>query len=78
MMLADSVEAASRTLEDPKPSRIRNLIRRLINDRFQAGELSDSNLTLSDLNKIEDAFVKALIGIFHSRIDYPTKEETEA
>lgn len=78
MMLADSVEAASRTLDDPKPARIRGLIRRLMNDRYQSGELSQSSLTLSDLQKIEDAFVKGLIGIFHSRIDYPKKEETEA
>ncbi len=78
MMLADSVEAASRTLEDPKPARIRNLIRRLINDRYQSGELSNSSLTLSDLKRIEDAFVIALIGIFHSRIDYPKKEEAGA
>lgn len=74
MMVADTVEAASRTLEDPKPSRIRSLIRRLMNDKIQAGQLSDSNLTLADLKKIEDAFVKVLIGIFHARIDYPTGE----
>jgi hypothetical protein len=77
MMLADSVEAASRTLEDPKPARIRGLIKRLIDERYQSGELSDSNLTLADLKKIEDAFVVALIGIFHSRIDYPKREEAE-
>ncbi|MFH2056257.1 MAG: hypothetical protein ABIJ61_09895, partial [bacterium] len=76
MMIADTVEAASRTLEDPKPSRIRSLIRRLMNDKIQAGQLSDSSLTLADLKKIEDAFVKVLIGIFHARIDYPT-DETE-
>jgi putative nucleotidyltransferase with HDIG domain len=76
MMIADTVEAASRTLDDPKPSRIRSLIRRLMNDKFQTGQLSDSSLTLADLKKIEDAFVKVLIGIFHARIDYPT-DETE-
>lgn len=78
MMLADSVEAASRTLEDPKPARIRNLIKRLINDRYQSGELSNCDLTLADLKKIEDSFVVALLGIFHSRIDYPKKEEAGA
>ncbi len=78
LMLADSVEAASRTLEDPKPARIRNLIRKLINDKFQQGQLSESNLTLADLQGIEDAFAKVLMGAFHSRIDYPKREEEKA
>jgi len=77
VMLADSVEAASRTLEDPKPSRIRNMIKRIINDKFQAGELSHSELTMHDLGLIEDSFVNMLIGVFHSRIDYPKTEEPE-
>lgn len=75
LMLADSVEAASRTLEDPKPARIRNLIRKLINDKFQQGQLAESNLTLADLQGIEDAFAKVLMGAFHSRVDYPKREE---
>jgi len=77
VMLADSVEAASRTLEDPKPSRIRNVIKRIINDKFQAGELSHSSLTMHDLGLIEESFANMLIGVFHGRIDYPTKEEEE-
>ncbi len=75
LMLADSVEAASRTLDDPKPARIRNLIKRLITDKFQSGQLSESTLTLNDLQGIEDAFAKVLMGAFHSRVDYPTREE---
>ncbi len=75
VMIADTVEAASRTLEDPKPARIRGLVRRLIGEKYRSGELSQSNLTLADLQKIEDAFVKLLIGMFHSRIDYPAREE---
>jgi putative nucleotidyltransferase with HDIG domain len=77
VMLADSVEAASRTLEDPKPSRIRNMIKRIINDKFQAGELSHSELTMHDLGLIEDSFVNMLIGVFHARIDYPKTEEDD-
>ncbi len=71
LMIADSVEAASRTLDDPKPSRIRSLIRRITSDKYQAEQLSDSPLSLADLQKIEDAFVVVLIGAFHNRIDYP-------
>ncbi len=75
LMLADSVEAASRTLDDPKPARIQNLIRRLITDKFQSGQLSESSLTLNDLQGIEDAFAKVLMGAFHTRVDYPAREE---
>lgn len=75
-MLADAVEAASRTLEDPKPARINNLIQRIINDRFESGELNECPLTLRDLAKIKDAFSQILIGTFHHRISYPKKEET--
>ncbi len=77
IMLADSTEAASRTLDNPTPSRIRNLIQRLINDKFTSGELTQCDLTLKDLNDIREAFVKILIGVFHQRIQYPDKEEED-
>lgn len=73
-MLADAVEAASRTLENPKPARINNLIQRIINDRFESGELDECPLTLKDLAKIKEAFSMILIGTFHQRIAYPKKE----
>lgn len=73
-MLADAVEAASRTLDDPKPARINNLIQRIINDRFESGELDECPLTLKDLAKIKESFSQILIGIFHQRIAYPKKE----
>ena len=76
-MLADAVEAASRTLEDPKPARLNNLIQRIINDRFQSGELDECPLTLRDLAKIKEAFTQMLIGTFHQRIAYPKKDKTE-
>jgi cyclic-di-AMP phosphodiesterase PgpH len=74
VMLADSTEAASRTLDNPTPARIRNLIQKLINDKFSSGELTDSALTLKDLNDIREAFMSILIGVFHQRIAYPKKE----
>ncbi len=76
-MLADAVEAASRTLEDPKPARINNLIQRIINDRFQSGELDQCPLTLRDLAGIKEAFAQVLIGAFHHRVVYPKKDKTE-
>lgn len=77
LMIADSVEAASRTLDEPKPARIRSLVRKLIQDKFESGQLSDSELTMRDLSIMEDAFTQMLIGIFHKRIDYPSKDEEE-
>lgn len=75
-MLADAVEAASRTLEDPKPARIDSLIQRIINDRFQSGELDQCPLTLRDLAKIKRAFAKVLIASFHNRVRYPSGNQT--
>ncbi len=75
VMLADSVEAASRTLDDPKPARIRNLVHRIFMDKFDSGLLENSDLTLRDLKKIEDSFVRVLIAFHHRRIKYPEKKE---
>jgi hypothetical protein len=76
-MLADAVEAASRTLDEPTPARINNLIQRIINDRFQSGELNECPLTLRDLAKIKEAFAQILIAAFHQRVVYPVKEKAE-
>lgn len=72
LMLADSVEAVTRTLDDPKPGRVRTAIEKVVTDKFLAGQLEDCNLTLRDLHKIQEAFLKILIGVFHQRIDYPS------
>lgn len=71
VMMADAVEAASRTLKDPTPSRIKGLVEHLIDERFKSGELDNSPLTLQDLSKISVAFQKVLNGRFHGRVDYP-------
>lgn len=70
VMLADAVEAASRTLSEPTPSRIRGLVQRIINNIFLDGQLEECELTLKDLHKIEDSFTRILTAIFHQRIDY--------
>ncbi|HBC46993.1 MAG TPA: metal-dependent phosphohydrolase, partial [candidate division Zixibacteria bacterium] len=77
VMLADSVEAASRTLEDPKPARIRNLAHRIISAKFESGELDDCDITLRELHLIEESFTRVLNGIFHRRIVYPESEPQE-
>jgi cyclic-di-AMP phosphodiesterase PgpH len=77
VMLADTVEAASRTLSEPKPARIRNLVQRIISERIQSGELEECPLTLRDLADITESFTQILTGVFHTRIEYPKKEEKE-
>jgi len=72
-MLADGVEAASRTLDEPKPARIDTLIQRIINNRFQSGELDECPLTLRDLARIKQAFAQVLIAVFHHRVKYPVE-----
>lgn len=71
VMLADGVEAAVRSLSKPSPGRIEGLVRRMVKERLDAGQLDESHLTLRDLDKISDAFVRVLTGIFHQRIEYP-------
>lgn len=77
-MLADAVEAASRTLDEPKPARIDSLIQRIINDRFQSGELDECPLTLRDLAGIKRAFAQVLMAAFHHRVKYPTRDEEKS
>jgi putative nucleotidyltransferase with HDIG domain len=77
VMLADVVEAASRTLENPTPARIQGLVQHLINKIFSDGQLDNCELTLRDLHSIAKTFNKILNGIHHHRIEYsdtPTKE----
>jgi len=71
LMLADAVEAASRTLIEPTPAKVRALIRTLIDDCLADGQLDHTDLTLADLRRVAEAFQRVLTNIFHRRIDYP-------
>jgi putative nucleotidyltransferase with HDIG domain len=73
VMLADVVEAASRTLDNPTPSRIQGLVQNLINQIFSDGQLDECELTLKDLHNIAKSFNKLLYGIHHHRIEYTEK-----
>lgn len=70
-MLADSIEAAARVLDEPHPMRIKNLVKTIIQRKFMDGQLDECNLTLRDLSIIENCFVRVLMGIHHQRVDYP-------
>ncbi len=78
VLLADSVEAASRALDDPTPSRIKGLVRKIINNKFIDGQLDECDLTLKDLEKISEVFTHILTGIFHTRVEYPEGPEGKA
>ncbi len=71
VMLADMIEAASRSLPDPNPARINGIVQKIINKVFSDGQLNDCELTLKDLNEIAKSFNKTLGGIFHQRVEYP-------
>ena len=71
VMLADTIEAAMRTLPNPSPEKMEQLIRKLVRDKMNDGQLNDSSLTFSDLERICSAFSTVLTGVFHERIEYP-------
>ncbi|MFO8053407.1 MAG: HDIG domain-containing protein [Candidatus Omnitrophota bacterium] len=73
--LADSIEAISRTVPEPNPARIEEMIREVVKKRFMEGELDESNLTLKDLEKITQSFIRILNATFHTRINYPKEKK---
>ena len=78
LMLADGVEASSRTLSDPTPARVRQHVRNIIHARTSDGQLDECELTMSDLHGIEDAFVRVLSAIHHGRVKYPGDSENRS
>ena len=72
LMLSDCVESASRTLSEPTPARIEQLVRDLSHKRLVDGQFDDSPLTLRELRLLEDSVIKSLNAIYHGRISYPS------
>jgi putative nucleotidyltransferase with HDIG domain len=75
LMLADSVEAASRSLDEPSHNRLKSLIDLLFQERIEDGQLDETDLTFQDLRLIKETFLKMLLGIYHVRVKYPDQEE---
>lgn len=71
VMLADACEAAVRSIAKPNVNRIEAMVRKLIKQRLDDGQLNDCNLTLKDLNTIGDVYIRVLSSMFHNRIEYP-------
>ena len=72
VMLADTIEAAVRSMPDPTPQAIQRFIERLVRGKIEDGQLSNSPLSLLDIDGICEAFSSVLSGVFHERIEYPT------
>ncbi|MFC1825170.1 HD family phosphohydrolase [Thermodesulfobacteriota bacterium] len=71
VMLADIVEAATRSLVNPTPARVQGTVQKIINKAFSDGQLDECELTLKDLHVIAKSYNKTLSGIFHHRVEYP-------
>jgi putative nucleotidyltransferase with HDIG domain len=71
-MLADGVEAALRVLDEPSADKVRDAIDHLVQQRIEAGQLDDAPLTLAQLDRVKQEFVRVLTGVYHNRIDYPS------
>jgi len=77
VMLADGCESAVRSIEDPDPAKVEKLIESILQSRVEDGQLNDSPVTFSDLNKIKESFINILVGQHHKRIRYPKQDEME-
>ncbi|MCY0900764.1 MAG: HDIG domain-containing protein [Firmicutes bacterium] len=71
VMMCDAVEASVRSISKPTPPRIEAMIRKIIKDRLQDGQLDQCDITLRDLDRMVEAFMRTLQGIYHERIEYP-------
>lgn len=71
MMIADSCEAAARSLSDPTPENIRFIVTKIIDAILADDQLDECDLTLRELTQIRESMIKSLISIYHSRVDYP-------
>jgi len=77
LMLADSVEASVRSLKQPDEAQIRAMVDRITRERLEDGQFDECDLTLRDLERIREAFVAHLLGMYHRRIEYPQNKIVE-
>lgn len=77
IMLADSVEAAVRSISEPTKGKIEEMVNNIINDKLNSRQLVNCDLTLKDIEIIRKSFLKTLDGIYHQRIEYPTEKKAK-
>jgi putative nucleotidyltransferase with HDIG domain len=78
MMLADAVESASRVLREPAPARIESLVRDITKKKFDDGQFEDCDITIKQLNTIQESLIKSLNAMYHARIKYPEAQPATA
>jgi len=74
LMLADAVESASRTLEDPAPARIESLVEDIVMKRLMDDQFDECPINLQELRAVQDSLVKSLIAVYHGRVRYPSQK----
>ncbi|MDR3238014.1 MAG: HDIG domain-containing protein [Spirochaetia bacterium] len=77
VMLADSIEAASRSIQDPTHAKLRGTVRKIIYNKLNEGEFENTDLSMADLSSIENSFLVILSGIYHTRLEYPESADIE-
>ena len=77
LMLADGCEASVRSLRRPTASRVREMVRKIFDQKLGDGELDECGLTLSEVAKVRESFIPILVGIHHQRVAYPGQREHE-
>jgi membrane-associated HD superfamily phosphohydrolase len=77
-MLADACEAATRSIADPTPAKIQAMVHHIITKRFLEEQFSDCDLTIRDLQVIEENFTRTLVSLHHHRIEYPGQKNAMA
>ena len=77
VMLSDAVESAARSMDNPSPAKIENLVHQIVLDKLLDGQLDESGLSLTEISRIKEALVRGLNAIFHKRIAYPDDEEKQ-
>ena len=75
VMLADSVEAATRSLQDKSLENVEAMVDAIVKSRYEEGQLDETDLTFNDLTKIKESFLAVMSGIYHRRIEYPGQSE---
>jgi membrane-associated HD superfamily phosphohydrolase len=76
-MLADGCESAVRSISEPDPQKVENMINNIFNSRLKEGQLDDAPITFKDITKMKESFLSILISQHHKRVKYPKQDEAE-
>jgi len=75
VMLADAIEAASRSIKNPTKDKLEGMVRKIIYNKLNDGDLDGSGLSMIQLKRVQAVFLRMLLGIYHSRIEYPDADK---